>query len=209
MGLQINYDLSEELNVSLGYFSEEKALFNGNYSAFAQIEFEPHDNLLLGLTYIHSYNDSNLETDTGSIRSQVNLERPVVGNSYGIGASWFVNPRIALGGWVGLTKANVINLGKADIWNYSLNLTFPYLGKEGNLLAIIIGQEPKLTGTNGFTIDDGRQDPDTSFHIETFYKNQVNDNISITPGFIWITAPNHDKKNADIFILTIRTTFTF
>jgi hypothetical protein len=216
VGLQLNYDLTKTLTVSLGYFSEEAdnpesgtGLFNGNQSTFVQLEFEPNDSLLLGLTYIHTYNDSSLETGAGSLRAQVNLERPVVGNSYGMGASWALNSEVAIGGWVGFTDATVIDLGDANIWNYALTFNFPDLGKEGNLLGFVIGQEPKLTGTSGFTIDERRQDPDTSFHIEAFYRNQLNDYLSITPGIIWLTAPNHDKNNGDLVLFTIRTTFEF
>lgn len=216
VGFQLNYDLTKTLSMSLGYFSEEannpesgKGLFNGNQSKFVQLQFEPNDRFLLGLTYIHTYNDSSLETGTGSLRSQVNLERPVVGNSYGMGASWFLNPQMAIGGWVGFTNGTVIDLGDAYIWNYALTLNFPDLGKEGNLLGFVIGQEPKLTGTRGFTIDERRQDPDTSFHLEAFYRNQLNNYLSITPGIIWITAPSHDKDNADLVLFTIRTTFKF
>ncbi len=216
VGLQINCDLTDNLHLGLGYFSEEgnnpesgAGLFNGNHSAFAQLELEPNDNLLLGFTYIRTYNDSSLTTDTGSQRAQVNLERPIIGNSYGIGASWLVNSRIAIGGWAGYTNATVIDLGNAEIWNYALTVNFPDFGKEGNLLGFVLGQEPRLTGTSGFTIDDRTKDPDTSFHLEAFYRNRVNDYLSITPGMIWITAPNGERNNADIFLLTIRTKFEF
>lgn len=52
-------------------------------------------------------------------------------------------------------------------------------------------------------------DPDVSLHIEAFYQMQLTDNISITPGVIWITAPGSLANNADLVIGTIRTTFTF
>jgi carbohydrate-selective porin OprB len=50
---------------------------------------------------------------------------------------------------------------------------------------------------------------DLSLHLEAFYKYQVTKNISITPGVIWITAPNQDAGNPDGIIGTVRTTFTF
>ena len=216
IGLQLNYDLTDDLGISVGYFSAEASnpepgagLFNGNQSAFVQLEFEPSDRFLLGFTYVHTYNDSSLETETGSLRSQINLERPVVGNSYGISTFFAPSPRFAIGGWVGLTKATVIDLGNADVWNYAFTLALPDFGKEDNLLGVVIGQEPRLTGTSGFTIDDQRIDPDTSLHIELFYRNQLSDEISVTPGLVWITAPNHDNSNPDILVFTIRTTFKF
>ncbi|MGB7518481.1 MAG: carbohydrate porin [Spirulinaceae cyanobacterium] len=46
-------------------------------------------------------------------------------------------------------------------------------------------------------------------HIEAFYQYQVADNISITPGVIWLTAPDHNNNNEDQIIGTIRTTFSF
>ncbi|NJR63924.1 MAG: carbohydrate porin [Cyanobacteria bacterium CRU_2_1] len=224
VGLQLNYELIDELSISLGYFSGDAGnpepgagLFNGNQSAFVQLEFEPSDreaspqenHFLLGLTYIHTYNDSSLETETGSFRSQINLERPVVGNSYGVSASFAPNPRTVIGGWAGFTNATVIDLGDASVWNYALTLAFPDLGQEGNLLGIVIGQEPRLTGTSGFRIDDRRSDPDTSLHIEIFYRDRLSDYISVTPGLVWITAPNHDNSNPDILVFTVRTIFEF
>ena len=105
-GLQLEYELTEEIGISLGYFSGDASdpeagagLFNGNLSAFAQVEFEPSDRLLLGFTYIYTYNDSSLETETGSLRSQIDLERPVRGNSYAISASFTPSSRLAIGGW--------------------------------------------------------------------------------------------------------------
>jgi hypothetical protein len=78
----------------LGYYNNEAedseagdGLFNGDYNASAKLEFEPSDRFLLALLYIHSYNDSNLETGTGSIRSQLDLDRPILGNSYSLETS--------------------------------------------------------------------------------------------------------------------------
>jgi hypothetical protein len=52
-------------------------------------------------------------------------------------------------------------------------------------------------------------DPDISVHVEAFYQMRVTDNISVTPGIVWITAPGSFGSNADIVIGTIRTTFSF
>jgi carbohydrate-selective porin OprB len=68
--------------------------------------------------------------------------------------------------------------------------------------------EPKLTEVSN-TVNDGREDRDTSLHIEGFYRFRINDNIAITPGVIWLTAPNHDNRNDDVFIGVVRTVFYF
>ena len=82
--------------------------------------------------------------------------------------------------------------------------------KEGSFAALIVGAEPYLTAIDA----DGDEDDealtnDVPIHLEALYKYQLNDNISITPGFIWLTAPNQDADNSDAYIGTIRTTFTF
>ena len=52
-------------------------------------------------------------------------------------------------------------------------------------------------------------DPDISVHLEAFYQMQLTDNISVTPGVIWLTAPGSLAGSSDIVIGTIRTTFSF
>ena len=213
-GVQLTHEVIDILDLSLGYFTDEASdpeigVFKGNYSAFAQLGFEPSDAVSLGLTYIYTNNESSLATETGSRRSQLDLDRPVIGHSYGFSATFAPSDRVAVGGWVGTTKARVLDLGDADIWNYALTVGFPDLGQEGNLLGFVFGQEPRLTGTSGFTVDDLTRDPDTSFHIEAFYRHQLSDRLSITPGLIWITAPDHNRANPDIGLFTVKTTFEF
>ncbi len=55
----------------------------------------------------------------------------------------------------------------------------------------------------------GREDEATSLHFEFFYRFKVNDNISITPGFFFVTNPGHIEDNDTIYVGTIRTTFRF
>jgi carbohydrate-selective porin OprB len=84
------------------------------------------------------------------------------------------------------------------------------LGKEGNLLGIYAGVEPTLRGfTAGGVSQPITGGRDNAYHIEAFYKYQLTDNISITPGAIFITNPGQNSGNDDAIIGTIRTTFTF
>jgi hypothetical protein len=59
------------------------------------------------------------------------------------------------------------------------------------------------------SIDDLEEDDDTSIHIETFYRFQINEYIGITPGFYIITDPEHDSRNDTIFVGVLRTLFQF
>ena len=204
--------------------SEEAGLFDGNYSALAQVTFKPFDAFKVAATYIHSYDNSggfrdlagnpiggNLRHGTGSITSQINTSFPVVGNSYGLQASFAFSPKLVLSGWAGYTNAIVLGRGTADVWNYAATLSINDFGTKGSSLGFVVGMEPKLTGSDVSvgSLLGRRRDPDTSLHIEGFYKFRLTPNVLITPGVIWLTAPGHNNANDDIVIGTIRTTFSF
>ena len=90
-----------------------------------------------------------------------------------------------------------------------MGLAFPDLLKDGSLGGIIVGVEPRVDSvSSGLRSAIGR-DPSTSIHVEAFYQYRLNDNISITPGVVWLTAPDHNSSNQDVVIGTVRTTFTF
>ncbi|WP_019507416.1 iron uptake porin [Pleurocapsa sp. PCC 7319] len=55
----------------------------------------------------------------------------------------------------------------------------------------------------------GQEDEATSLHFEFFYRYTVNDHISITPGFFFVTNPGHIADNDTLYVGTIRTTFRF
>jgi hypothetical protein len=95
---------------------------------------------------------------------------------------------------------------QADIFTWTAFLALEDVGREGSVAGFIFGQPPKVLD-NSF--GDNFEDPDTSLHIETFYRFPVNDNVTITPGLYIITSPEHNSNNDTIFIGTIRTTFTF
>jgi hypothetical protein len=51
----------------------------------------------------------------------------------------------------------------------------------------------------------------TAFFLpaEAFYRHQISGNISVTIGAIWITVPNQDANNSDIFVGVFRSMFSF
>ena len=231
-GLGIRHHFSDQIELSLGYLSNtaadpraKRGLFNGSYGAIAQLAIKPSDRIKLGFTYINAYH--NLGEDlaipgTGSQKANLGLvtDEPVVSNAYGVEASLQITPNVFINGWAGYTNSRVVNIGTADVWNYGVALAFPDLGGQGNLAGIIFGMEPKVTGASSAIADNftdivdpqnrgSARDRDTSFHIEAFYTYALGENIAITPGIIWLTAPNHDARNSDIVIGVIRTTFSF
>ncbi|MGF1492733.1 MAG: iron uptake porin [Microcoleaceae cyanobacterium] len=133
--------------------------------------------------------------------------RSVVSNSYGVQVAWQISSQFVLSAWGGYTAARVIDVGDGDIWNYALNFGFPDLFKEDSLGGIVIGREPYLDEFDSNLDTDFPTD--SSWHFEAFYRYQLTDNISITPGLIWITNPNQDSNNDDLLIGTVRSTFRF
>ncbi|MCC0178485.1 carbohydrate porin [Waterburya agarophytonicola K14] len=235
-GIGLKSELSDSFEFSAGYLAPsdtasnpaaENGLFNGAYSALGQLVFKPGDRFKLGLTYINSYNSS--DNFAGSNLSNINsfissrgTNVPITSNSYGVQTSFSLSDSFIISGWGGYTTsrvlesatdaggATIVSRGDQEVWNWAVTLAFPDLIKEGNLGGIIVGMEPKVTDS---TIDIAgvaeNTDPDTSFHVEAFYQYQLTDNIAVTPGAVWITAPDHDEENADTVIGTLRTTFTF
>lgn len=214
--------------------SRGQGLFNGDYAAMVQLTFTPSRNLQFAVNYNHAYFqkgnfgfDNGLASgpdtvggftgtgyansigDTSFFADPYGRARAVSSNSYGGQLSWRLSPNIVIGGWGALTQARLLGLTNARIWNYAATLAFPDLGKEGNLLGFVVGREPyidRIKGNSFFLNPSARK---TSWHLEAFYKFQLTDNISVTPGVIWITKPNQSTDDKDIVIGTLRTTFTF
>ncbi len=134
---------------------------------------------------------------------------PVSSNSYGAQFSYSFSPSFVVGGWAGYTSARLFSLGDADIWNYAISFAFPNLGKEGNLLGIVVGIEPTLKGIRTYAGTGLPLANNDVWHIEAFYKYQVTNNIAVTPGVVWIANPNQVSTNSNLFIGTVRTTFSF
>ena len=232
-GVGLNYFFSPQLRLSAGYLADgfgvsnpERGLFSGGYSAIAQLTWNPSQQFSLAGTYINAYfppgrfgfNYNALGvTGTAAANTLAGQTRfttgrlfdtePVISNSYGVQATYQFSPRFVLSGWFGATYARLINDGEGEIFNYALTFAFPDLGKKGNLLGLVVGAEPYL---NDYEDGNPRSfETDIPFHIEAFYRWRLNDNISITPGLIWLTAPNQDNSNPDDVIATIRMTFKF
>ncbi|PSO75683.1 MAG: S-layer protein [Cyanobacteria bacterium QH_8_48_120] len=217
-GASFTFGPEAPISLSGGYLAgdpsdpgRDSGVGNGSYSAFGQVTFKPSERFQIAGTYVHSYSEG-FNYNSGSIGSQVEVEGndgtvPIVGNSYGVEASFGLTDNIILSGWGGYTDAIVLGRGDATVWNYAGTLAIQDFGTEGSTLAFVVGQEPKLTeaeSTLGL-----EEDEDTGLHVEGLYKWQVTDNISVTPGVIWLTAPGHNDDNDDVFVGTVRTTFSF
>jgi hypothetical protein len=204
--------------------NEKSGLFDGDYSALAQLNFNLGDRLGIGATYVHGYHNSNTAIfDAGVGNFPVVGSRfantpalvtgrastPVVSNSYGLQAAFRLSENISISGFGAFTKAILLGQGTGDIWTYGGGVAFSDFGKPGSVLGLFAGVEPTLRGLSTGVRPAGGFTRDNVWHLEGFYKYKLNDNISVTPGVIWVTAPGQNEDERDAVIGTLRTTFTF
>ena len=214
-GVGFNFEATDFITVSAGYFggdssnpidTEDGGLFNEEYSALGQVTLSLlDDRLQVAGTYVlgqFGASDNtifDLLVGTDSARQPFGDGVKTAANSYGVEAAFQFNDRIALNAFGMYTDAQPTSeAGEAEIWSYGAGVSLPDLGKEGNLAAIFAGVEPY----------DGNQD-DLPIHLEGLYKYQFNDNISITPGVVYLISPNGNEDDDDALIGVLRTTFTF
>ena len=218
-GAAANYQLSEEVILTGGYFgfnasdpANGEGLFNGSYAALGQITWTPDDKFQVAATYVNAYFNNGNDIFSLGVGTQNSRDlfggAETITNNYGVQAAYNISDRFAVNGFFGYTDADEVtgNQSGAEIWYYGLGIAFPDLGKEGSLGGIVLGAEPYVAGCEGnscpTTVDD------TAIHLEGFYRYPVNDNISITPGVVWIGAPGGDSDE-NVVLGTIRTTFSF
>lgn len=232
-GADLDYKITDSLIFNLSYYasagnnpSQGKGLFNGNYIATGRLSYNPGRDFYAEFVYLNGYfgegsfsYDNGLDFNKGFIgtalanrfdESGVLFDRDanVSVNSYMLLSYFAITPKFLIGGSINKTDARLIGMGDADIWTYWFALTFPDLFKENNLGGFIIGVEPTLTNLKT-SLPHADFKKDTGLHLETYYRFQINDNISITPALIWINSPNQDKNNQDILMGLVRTSFKF
>ncbi|MBE9054137.1 iron uptake porin [Nostocales cyanobacterium LEGE 11386] len=205
-------------SLTVGYLASEpnspgagEGVFNGNYAALGQLNFSIGDRLALAATYVHGYHGAGSSLfDAGSVTNPIVgtsianvLQNPSSTNSYGVSAAFRPSDRLSVSGFVSYTDVTGFGIGDdKEVWTYGLGVALPDFGKRGNVLGIFAGAQPYARGV----VDGFNRVP---YQIEGFYKYQVSDNVSITPGIIWLTNPGQNSNNDDAFIGTLRTTFTF
>jgi Carbohydrate-selective porin, OprB family len=228
--LTINHKFSDGLGLAVGYAipgansvaipGANTGLFNGSNAIIGQVTITPSPDLNFGLIYARSYNPTGggITGGTGSTAADSPFGSVATSAShYSFLASYKLSPSFVLSGWAGFTEATreATGGGSASTSNYAVSLAFPDLGAKGNNLAFILGIPPKLNSRNGVGQPTAISvNPDTSYHIEALYKMKLSDNLSITPGLLLITNPDHNagtaaNRNPTEYVGTIRTTFTF
>ncbi len=229
-GVGTNFPLADKglTSVTVGYLAGSasrptagQGLFNGDYALLGQLNFKLSDKLDAGLTYVNSYHTGNnpiyafggagptvsassspnqLLPNSGGVTGTALANNTAAGttaNSYGAQFAYRASDTLAFNGFVLNTSANKGGIGRQDLWSYGAGVSLPNVDGKGGLVGFLVGAEPYVGGTGS-----------TPFHLEGFYKYKFSDNLSITPGLIYLTAPNQTSGNSAL-IGVIRTTFTF
>jgi Carbohydrate-selective porin, OprB family/S-layer homology domain len=214
-------------SITAGYLASEannpslsSGLTNGDYAALGQLNFSVGDRLALAATYVHGYSAGGSLFNSGST-SDATTPEVLVGtgqantlfnsastNSYGVSAAFRPSDKLSVSGFVSYHDVTGSGIGDDyEAWSYGLGVALPDFGKQGNVLGIFAGAQPYSFNRTGPGITAGSND--TPYQFEGFYKYRVSDNISVTPGVIWLTSPGQNSDNDDAIIGTLRTTFTF
>ncbi|MGF2033969.1 MAG: iron uptake porin [Nostoc sp. CmiVER01] len=228
-GIAILQGLGKQVQFGVAYSAPNgnnptpnNGLFKGRYLALAQlIYYSSNRNFRVAATYVNTYSPPNTLGFSGTNfgpavgSNLVNSTVPgaaTIGNLYGLQAFYQVNPKFAVNAWVSYAAHRYVGRGDGEAMDWAVGLAFPDLFSEGALGGILVGMEPKMISLSrgvDLGLGSGRADKDTSLHVEAFYQYKIGDHIEVTPGVIWITAPNSDSSNPDSLFAWVRTVFRF
>jgi hypothetical protein len=217
MSIQGVYSASTPGDVSNG------GLFGGDdgQTTFGvQLTVTPINTVDVALNYVNAYSPFGV-LGTGIGDDQLTVDSAIKTNGFGATVSWRVTPSITLGSWAGYTNSGIPGRdGDVETTNWMMFLNWENLFAQGNLGGIYIGQPPKIVDSNlpvGKNLPDlltggegepGGQ-PGTTTHVELFYRWEVSDQLSFTPGLLMIFEPGHTPASDPITVGVLRTTFNF
>lgn len=193
-------------------------LFSGSSVIATQLTFKPSPALDIGLNYAHSYHEINI-LGTGLVSSDIGAlagvaaGTPVTLNSVGGTVTWRLSPKIALSGYGAAlfvdAASNTVN-ASTTFTSWMAGVHFKDLFKSGNTAGILFGQPLFRTDTGGSAqLTPTGENRATPYHLEAYYRLQVSDNISITPGAFILFNPEGNSNNDTTTVGVLRTTFTF
>lgn len=228
-GIAVLQKLGKQFQIGLAYSAPNGAnpslnngFFSGRYLFLGQLLYNNRkNNFRVSAAYVNTYsppntlgfNGTNFGPADGS--NLVNSTVPgtgTIGNLYGVQAFYRFNPKFAINGWVSYAVHRYIGRGDARAMDWALGLAFPDLFRQGSQGGFFVGMAPRLISLNknvDLGAGLGQSDKDVSLHIETFYQYKLTDNIDITPGLIWVTAPDSDARNPSSLYAWVRTLFRF
>jgi hypothetical protein len=166
--------------------SNRGGLFGDRHQTSVELEYLPSHRLAFRLQY------------TNALINNTDI------NAFGVNAEYTINRNTGIFGRLGFGNYQGFNTPlNRDIdlhpFSWAVGLGFRNLFLPGTLAGIAVGQ-PFVTSGLGNS---------TQTNFETFYNLKLNDNVSITPIFSFVTNANNDSVNDTIWQGTFRTVFSF
>jgi hypothetical protein len=192
-------------NASLNYIAQDGEISNegifdsdGSLNTTAQIGYKA-PNWGAAIAYRNGTTGTRTINANGTANS--NLSSGQSSNSFSVAGYWQplesgIIPSISAG--YGFTDISGGVAGAADSQSWYVGLQWDDAFVSGNIAGVAIGQNPSA----GSGVDD-------PLSLELFYKFQVTDNISITPGLFYITNSSNQVNNKDLWGGVIQTQFRF
>ncbi|MEL6458611.1 MAG: iron uptake porin [Cyanobacteria bacterium J06621_15] len=223
----VYYKFTDEIAAGVSYFTTsgndvDEGLFGSQFSSLSQLTYTPSDKIAVALTYGRYYapqpdSSINITGGKGSRFAQLPFgDSATSTDGFGLQFTYKLSKKLVIGGWGSYLSANAettpnvsnVNAAQgadADIWSWAITAALIDIGKPGSQLNFVFGMPPKVTNNDILE----REDRDTSLHFELSYNYPVNDNISVTPGVVMITNPEHNAENESIWVGLLKTTFKF
>lgn len=217
----------------------QTGFFNGGNAAIAQLSLFPTDTLGMTLAYVRSYNPAGpgvaVSGQTGSLYADqpfgtsfipANTLGPaqIEGTPTSIATSadhlswgfgWRPMPKLAFTGDVGFAFAHaeqdnpsygVYRGDGATLFEWNFSVVLPDLFKEGNVGTVMVGNPYRVVQQGS---GDLKPESDTAWHIEAAYKHNINNNLSIQPGFLVVLNPENNNSNPAVWVWQLKTQFMF
>lgn len=204
-GLGISHDFNKSLNLSAAYISRRaedssQGIFGDRLSSIIQLTYQPQKNFTASLSTTYTLND-------GFLRNQFDDSDSVSGLSLSAEMYYRITDLFALGVRGGIIEAKATDLEdspRKQIASFAVTLGFPDLWGKGNLLGIVIGQPPALIFDSDEDINNTKPQ-----HFELFYRYTISDYLSVTPGALYVLAPDESGGGIGYWIGALRMTFRF
>ena len=213
-------------------------LTNGSYAVLGQITTNIGNFVNIGFTYVNAYQDQGVpifntgnagasaavlgsELANGLVTSATGdtiFDSRKVTNSYGVEVAFNLSKGVSLSAFGTYTSVNFVGdpnagtgfRGTGEIWTYGGGIAFTDLFKEGSILGFFGGVQPYFGNVSTAAVGSLPQYNTLSpIHVEVFYKYPVSENISITPGVIWLDNPTQTANKQSQVIGVLRGTFRF
>ncbi|MEA5417774.1 iron uptake porin [Spirulina sp. CCNP1310] len=218
-----NIRFNDNLGIDLGYFAGQaedptRGIFGGSFALPVQLNAS-FGKLNAALGYSRTFSPGGSGPSLNSVGT--NLARtpfgPLAtsGNHYHLALSYDLSPKINVSGFAGytvgiaesggLSGTTFISRGsKANIWNWALNVSFPEIFQDSDVLRLGFGQVPSAARIQG----PAAENPTTALLGNIEYRFNVNDNIELAPAFFMSWNPNGTAGN-NLYGAALRTIFRF